>query len=286
MTTAIEFPPKHLHMVSEVLLARFCGPGRKLIALNVEHPTSRPLLRSPRQVAFTEELNPMSPTDFEGLWKPIEDRLGPAIDAVEAGTIFEAPTHLETMRECLALHWARSNTMERVARVARDHALAVEEQRLENHPELVSRAGLVPVGREGKKWVAKQRVAHVAANEFRHEVLAPERMMANFHKMREILRGQPFEVAVATDGEFIVGDTPAHAFDSDFVADVPLDRAKTLTMPIGRRHAVGMSVMSGYSELPTELVDVLNNVQVSTAVKRVMWHPDADVVDFVRSGLA
>lgn len=91
---------------------------------NVEYPSSRPLPRAPRQVAFTEELRPANPTDFEDLWKPIENRLGPAIGAVEAGTLFDEPSQLETMRECLALHLARSNTMERVGRVARDQAMA------------------------------------------------------------------------------------------------------------------------------------------------------------------
>lgn len=135
-------------------------------------------------------------------------------------------------------------------------------------------------------WVARQRVEYVAATQFRHEVLVPERMIANFERMREMLRGRPFEVAVATGAEFIIGDTPAHTFGSDFTADVPLEEAATLVMLVGRRHAVGMSVMTGYSAFPRELVDVLNGVQVSTAVKRVMWHPDADMAGFVRSALA
>ena len=235
------------------------------------------------------DLKPANPIDFEGIWQRAETAFPSVVAAIEAGTIHSEPELLDALRDCLAVHFARSNTIERVARAARDPVIASVTEHISRRPDLRSPAGLIPAGQEGRKVIADQWMDRQVTTRFRHEEIVPERMMAVYHTIRDFVFSQAVEIGVATGGEFLIGDTPALTFRSGRGFQVPLGEAEALFMPIGRKHVATLASANRYVPLPRDQVDGLNRAQAAAAHMHVMWHPNAEMDGFVqgvREGIA
>ncbi len=67
----------------------------------------QPHLRHPSEVAWRPDFVEHERTEVEELWQQTERRLPDALDAVEAGTVYELPEAAETLRRSIALHFMR-----------------------------------------------------------------------------------------------------------------------------------------------------------------------------------
>ena len=243
-------------------------------------------------MGFTTMVHPVDPAGFEAVWRQIEDRLPAAFDKVEAGTAVTDPVTVDLLRNCLAVHMARTKDLialhEGIWRVWADRnidALAQDRRTAESFRR--NRRGLVPVGpealrQEGQAIVGRS-VAAIEASSFR-----ADRMLELYREARKRLARVGLEIGVADSGEFLISDAPAQTLRAGspgvgFLRGVAWGNATTIIMPIGRRHLLAVGAQNAYLHLDRTAVDYLNRCQVQAAHEFVAWHPDADLRGFVEA---
>jgi hypothetical protein len=279
-------PPQKFHLLSQVVLRRFCDARGFLLALTVQYPERPPRQKGPGAVCYSRDLKPDDPFAFEALWQPVENRVGEAIDAVENGTVFSDERLVDILRGCLAVHFARSLSLEQVVRSASGDVLDRSEARMQQDGRLISLSGIVPAGPEGRSLIARGVRDHIEQGGFALPRLIPERFIENYPIALERVAEVPVEIAVAEEGEFLIGDAPAQTLNPGrvgIVGGVPWDQATAVVMPLGRRHVMRLGKANHYIPVLQMGVDNLNRVQALSAIERVMWHPEADLADFVRT---
>jgi hypothetical protein len=276
---------KDLHFVSKTVLSGFCNEGGRLERLDVKHPDTRPRLRTTTAVGYRNDLRPENPDEFEGYWHPMENAFSKAMGAVKDGSILEHEQLVEVLRDCLAVHFARSNRIERITRESREPALADATTEARNNLSLASPEGLVPIGVEARAAMARRTIDRIKETTFRHEVIAPQRMIAIYEQVKTRSAGNGVEILVAKDGEFIIGDTPAHTFHPERGIDVAWDDAMTVFMPIGHHHAISLGPASRFYDIDLVTMDLINRTQVATAEGIVAWHPEAKMEGYVKKVL-
>jgi hypothetical protein len=274
--------------VSQVILRRFCDRGGELTAYLVDSRRTKPL--GPAGLAYVQDLNPVDPIGFEQQWKAVEDRLPEALVAVDDGSIFASRRLVDLLRDCLAMHWARSYNLVLMYASMLPRILDHREREMLSDPmiEHVFRSqhrGLWPAGGESRA-LAAQYVRDRVANVFDASGFLSKRMLANFDEARARVAGVPLQIVVAGASEFLIGDSPAQSLNKDRagigpLGGIPWGEATTVTMPLGRRHAVALGPRNEYIELDQREVGIVNRFQLSVARRHVAWHPDADIERFV-----
>jgi hypothetical protein len=233
----------------------------------------------------------------------MEDRLPGVLQAVDDGTALGDPDALEVLRDCLAVHMARSRDLaaldDVVWRVAGPAAVDRLAARLAGDPRVADsfrlrHSGLEPAGREALVMEAKAiagellgtSTADVEASSFR-----ADRMLDLYQQARHRLDGAGVEIGVAREGEFLISDAPAQSLKAGHRGvgprgGVPWSTASTIVMPIGRRAFLGVGPQNAYFDIDRAQVDQMNRMQIASAYESVAWHPDADLLSFVRATLS
>jgi hypothetical protein len=133
-------PPhiKRQHVVSRVVLARFAVD--KIVEVEDVRKPGRWRPRSPSAVAYVKDYVRHDSAAVEAVWQQTETLLATALDELDEGGVPERGSRTEqTVKDCLALHWARSHSFKAAAdkaweRVRRAHA----EDLLARRPELLA----------------------------------------------------------------------------------------------------------------------------------------------------
>lgn len=99
--------PSKQHLLSKVLLRRFTNPALSGELRSFDLLYGKPRLKHPSAVAWRRGFVEDEPAEIEELWQQTEQRLSAALDAVEAGTVFQQPAVQETLRRTIALHFMR-----------------------------------------------------------------------------------------------------------------------------------------------------------------------------------
>ena len=279
----LHLPPKEFHLLSRVLLRRFAGYRGLLATLDPRHPNDWVRRKGPRAVCFTRDIKPDDPFAFEERWQPVEQHLPDAMSAVEAGTIFADDHLVGVLRRCLALHFSRSRTIELMSQAISPQMLENARERMLIDPLLTTGSGLVLTGDEGRAIMADDLVERVKGLGFRPEKQVPNHFIYYFALISRQLEGQPIEISVAMEGEFLIGDAPALTLDHQKGFGVPWMQANTHLMPLGRRHLIATGPTNRIFAAPSHFVESVNRAQVRSAHHHVMWHPDADLEAFVRT---
>jgi hypothetical protein len=252
-------------------------------------------------MGYTHRLHPDDPAAFEALWAATETQVPAALDAVEAGQAFDRPEIANVLRDLLALHMARSPDLIAL------HDWIWEQQRVPTTAGLARRLvidpgttasfrdrhfGLLPgpggLELEAGRLAAEiydRSVAGMEGSSFR-----ADRMVELFRQARSVVGRGGLEIGVAMEGEFLIGDAPAQTHPRGtggigVLGGTPWGKASTITMPIGRRHMLGLGPRDTYLDLDRGHVQELNRRQVMTAHRFVAWHPDADLLDHVLDAL-
>jgi hypothetical protein len=281
--------PARPHLVSRVILRRFCDEDHLLSRCALAHVQVRSV--GPDGVFRTARLHPDDPSLFEARWKEVEDSLPAALAAVDDGTLLGRPDLLVVVRQCVAIHMARSGDLLRVHDLATAVFRDAMLPRLRSDRRIRDRFrrehfGLEPAGPEAIE-IAARRAVEEARRQVEDSGFHAERMLASYDEALKVVDGKGLQVCVAAEGEFLIGDVPAQSLRKDHdgvgpLGGVPWSEATTIVMPIGRRHSVSLSRESEYLHLESAAVRYLNTVQVRAAHQSVAWHPEADFRGLVR----
>lgn len=289
--------PRKQHVVSRVLLKRFASRatptgGLELLEFNVRYGTER--LRPPAAVGYVMDYLTAAASQAEQYWGEVENRLPAALAVVDDETVFEHTEHVETLKDCLALHLARSRTFRAIYDRLVQPRLAQIWERLMSDPAAVAefRArhnGLWPAGPEALASVVTPAVEQaemtLSAQFFRDQV------MEHYEKARQLVAGTALQIARPEDGEFLIGDSPAQSLAAGStgigpLGGIPWDGGTTIILPLGPGHLLGRSKEYRWVSLDAAGVRKLNSAQVGSAQDRVMYRPGSGLGASVREILS
>lgn len=137
---------KRQHVVSRVVLARFSVDN--IVEVEDVRRPGRWRSKSPSAVAYVENYVRYDSVGAEAVWQQTETRLTTALDELEGGGSPQRGSESERIvKDCLALHWARSYSF----KAAADQAwLRVQQKSAENltrRPDLLAQAFAQQTGR-------------------------------------------------------------------------------------------------------------------------------------------
>lgn len=281
-------PTRKHHLVSRVILRQFCGSRTLLRAFDVQSGKTK--LVGPGGVCWIPRLRPADPVAFEAQWRPIEDRMPSAYEALERRE--ELDEHLsDLLRQCLAVHLARSLTIWHLhQRALASYQKAIEKTVLRKQQNLAhldrrfyARHGIWPAGPGLRDLAVDEELTQLPPI---LETMVPDGFVENYAKAVEIVGADRVGVCVAEEGEFLIGDAPAQSLSSDKPGVGPLGgvswgEATVIVMPISRHLAISTEPEGGYIALDAHGVQVLNQVEAASAFRHIIWHPSADFTDLV-----
>lgn len=276
------------HLISEVLLKRFCEPDRngdpKLTSQVLAY--GHPMSKSTGGVGFVKDFVRFKSGSLERLWKEIEDHLPPVFAALDAKDLAEDQTKI--LRETIALHWARRL----LARDMNNEAFAEAIDRS------VSKRSLMRLA-----WEKHHRVVTdpVALEEIRKEVFGPSetlnshgvllrnRIERTFRAAREFSRHGALKIYdVPPGGELIIGDNPVvvHDLKGHVAPRTALFDYGTMTMPMGPRVLVqidldGTGTATSFQTMTQDETDHFNRLQIDQAHSYVLYRSGSDLREFV-----
>jgi hypothetical protein len=283
------------HVVSQVLLRRFVRETPTATGVST-YSLQRGLLKGPRSTRNIGKL-----TDFvridgdttEELWQETESKMREALDAARTSALFKYPEHVQTLKDAVALHFARSlEVLEAHRRLWEEGVEAMVDNWKNNGVGLeslfYSRYGLFPpsgaVAREimATDLVAKTRRLYENGTIFRL------RVVDLFESVREASRNSGLQIIRPASGEFLIGDSPAFTIDAKrkrvgvLGGSAFLD-ATTVVLPLGPRRLAALSHKDEWVDapVPRAFVDQLNMLQAQKAQKQIYFRPGAHFVRFL-----
>jgi hypothetical protein len=278
---------KRFHLVSCTLIRQFCADGQT-VAMRLDHPDSPPKRRFPAGLCYVKDLHPSNPQAFEGVWRGPEDHFPEILASVESGTIHGDGRLPALLLDFVALHIARSESIRVMSDSILPQILDRQISAARYDPRLLQdyfqRTGLIVHGAEGRSTLTEQLRVRMEMR-IAQEPLIANQFVRQYERVADFLRGRSFDIIVASSGEFLLSDIPVALVRSNHpgvgtLGGVRVDGADQILMPLSRRHAVGISATDSYVEVPSAITEWLNHVQICSAQRRVMWHPDVDFHNF------
>ena len=284
-------PTEDQHTVTKCLLTRFTDPSSGTLK-SYYLPRGREYDNPPSRAGRAKKYIDHAPQAYEDYWNTeVENHLPAAFGAVDDETIFDHPDLVKVLKDCIALHWARSVAYKKSHEELLKSVTEQQKRRwLEDFKPVLEHAfylryGLYPAGIEA--------LDHI--NDLLHE--APEivtsgeffagRVKHYFEFARKRFTGSNLEVARPPTGrQFLIGDSPALCIakrNGQVYTKVPLVEAGTITLPIGPNHTIGLGKGGDkWIDLDGSHVTQLNAMQVNDAMTWVMYHPNSNLKLFVR----
>jgi hypothetical protein len=289
-------PVEGQHVVSKVILRRFVGVGGEsdglLYPFRLRYPNARHRLLGPDGCGKIENFVLYASASAERLWKETEDKLHGALAAVDAGTLLSSPEHLATIKDAIALHYARSKATRIVhVRIFVQAAAASRNLWLTDW-----RPRLEAAFYQAKGFYA---VGDQALERFLDEMMQPNLDMAAsgqlfrariediYLKARAFVSFSGLEVLMSGSSEFLIGDVPALTIPRNgtglgALGGTALGDARTVIMPLGPRHVVALARTSLSAELTPDQVATANAYQTRGALEYVYLRPGSGLEHFVR----
>lgn len=283
MTLVVPPPrPRKQHVVSQVLLRRFAVDGKVEVA-SLEYPNGPWLKRAPAAVGYVRDFVRADVSAVEQAWAEVEGRLAAAFSEVDQGGIIKAGGAIESaLRDCLALHWARSIPIRAAVDQAWLRVRARSFADLEGRPAVLDRAfqQLTGLHADGPE-------ARAIANEMLHE--GPEELQSGEHFAERVLfffecartKLAATHVAVydlpTIAGDLLLADSPVVTPNRSRTGwrpgQVALDDAVGFAMPIGPRVAISANDAPTRHTVSVAQVDELNQMQKLVADAHVFRRP-------------
>jgi hypothetical protein len=182
-------PPRKQHVVSQVLLRRFAVAGH-IEATALAHPDSGWRRRSPAAVGYVEDFVRANAEEVEQVWGEVESRLAPAlVDLDRGGSVESGGATEEALRDCLALHWARSRRVRAAADRAWDSVRTRSHADLATRPDLLDRSflqltGLHPAGPQARAIAIANDRLHEGPDDVRSGRHFADRVVEFFERAR------------------------------------------------------------------------------------------------------
>ncbi len=289
-------PVEDQHVVSKVVLRRFVGVDGEgdglLYPFRLRYPNARHRLLGPDGCGKIKNFVAYASASAERLWKKTEDKLPDALAAMDDGTLLSSPGHLATVKDAIALHYARSEATRIVhVRIFIQAAAASRNLWLTDW-----RPRLEAAFYQAKGFYA---VGDQALGRFLDEVMQPNldraasgklfraRIEDIYLKARAFVSSSGLEVLTSGSSEFLIGDVPALTIPRDgtglgALGGTALGDARTVIMPLGPRHLVALARTSISAELTPDQVASANAYQARGALDYVYFRPGSGLEHFVR----
>jgi hypothetical protein len=266
------------------------GSGWQLLPFDLRNPGRLHKLKSTRACGWAENFVAFESTSAEELWCAVERRAPAALAAVHAGTPFNDPRHVATLRDLVVLHYVRSHHYRDV------HTGAFERTRAGLVGELISAfpkqlrrealretglylSGPASLGAFAERLIERSSVVrdHKSGKLFRTSI------ENTFYKVQAMASTWGVEVLMPETGQFLIGDNPALTIrteGSTTTYGMAFGEAHTLVLPIGSRHLLALGPENVMGTIPRAVVDRLNTVQVHAAERYVYMHPKSGLQEF------
>ena len=242
--------------MSKVILRRFVGVDaegdRLLYPYRLRYPNVRHKLLGPDGCGKIKNFITYASASAERLWKETEDKLPDALAAVDDGTLLSSPERLDTIKDAVALHYARSQATRIVhvrifiqaAAASRNLWLTDWRPRLEAAFYRVKgfyAVGDQALGRFLDEMMQPSLDMAVSGQLFR------ERIEDIYLKTRTFVTSSGLEVLTPGSSEFLIGDVPALTIPRNGTGLGAL--GGTALMPLGPHHLVALARTSIRAEL-------------------------------------
>jgi hypothetical protein len=268
------------HLVSRVLLRRWAnyhnGPVSTLNLESYEEHTV-PV----EQLGSTQDLTAEGTVELEQVWsKTVERRLNHPLSLVESKEILDARNaeHLQYLKDCIALHWARSFAVTTVLRMLQPgFADRVATSVLRSYTPtaaLKAMTGLYVAG-FGAEDVFRQKVYDQFDSQLRRRFLR-DQFDKHYEEARRRMQDCSLEICHASSSEFVLSDCPVVTWDKDrdiagVLFGAAWGEADVIFMAVGPKYVVALSKTGRYRELTEAEVVHLNKLQVRSAYKEIFY---------------
>ena len=230
---------KRQHVVSKVVLARFAVDG--IVEVEDVRRPGRWRPKSPSAVGYVEDYVRHDSAGAEAVWQRTETLLATVLDELDAGVVPERGSRTEqTVKDCLAIHWARSHSFKAAADKAWETVRRASAEDLARRTEVLAR---VYAQRTGRNDPTPQDLADV--NDDLHQ--GPEDVIDGRHFSKRVRHFYAEAQAKFADRSLEVGQCLPETPDlviSDNPVVTPSRRKPGLNaeqgVALGDAHAVGM----------------------------------------------
>lgn len=277
---------KEPHLVSRVVLRAWVGDDGQLVRYDLR--SGKSTLTGPDGMGFTRDLALGEAPGFEGTWSAFENAWPEARDAVERGTALADEAVLAVLRECIAVHIARTHDLLLVHRETTKRTVEASTDSIAADPTL-SAIFLHRHGRNAEGPEELRDLARLLLEEARREVEASsftaDSIVEAYEGARRIVDGQGVEIYEAAEGEFLIGDAPAQTVGESLdelgpLEGIPWAQAQSIVMPVTRRHTIALGPENVLLTVAQDDVDRLNAAQIRAAHAHVAWHHEAGLEAF------
>ena len=272
------------HVVSRVVLCRFEDPTTHLIG---NHSLQYGLQPStgPGGLGWVRDFVKIDSTATEELWGKTESKLPDAVAAADTQTLFNSTEHVATIKEVIALHYARSIDVLAQYEDLWQQMLTTKRAELATNPAATDAIYALKSGDRTGKPDAAMREALAEewlqglTNLYETGVGFRFRVQHYFHAATALIRSAGLEVLRPPAGsEFLIGDVPVTTTDATghargVAAGIPIGSAATVAMPLGPRLLVALGPKDLYAELDPNHVERLNTWQIEAAKSAVYFRP-------------
>ena len=271
--------PVRQHLVSRVLLRRWSnhrnGPVAKLDLITLDEKVDKV-----DDLGCVDDLVIVGAEHAERRWQEVEKRLPYAFQQLDDGQLLNDQKAVETVKECLALHYARALALAVMLNQVQDQAAGRVVDRLLGHVSantaLYAITGLiVPSGAEDP---LREKVRQLFEAHLQLQGFLGRQFLEHFDRARAKTAPFQLEVVTAQDHEFVIGDIPVITYDRDADAvgvlnGAPWGNADAIFMALGPRHLVALANTARTTVATSDQVVQLNRLQIRGAVREVYFRP-------------
>jgi hypothetical protein len=289
---------KNQHVVSRVLLKRFArksgSEGWQLHSFDMKHPERPPKEKGPMGCGVVPNFLRYASQSAEDLWKEVEDRLPPALAAVDDESIVSRPEHLSTIKDTLALHFVRSIQMTTVHEWAWRMTQASLRRQLLSRPDIIEqilreRANIAASG-SGAFNIIFDELQSSTQQFVDSGAMLRGRIEHMYAKTREMIDHAGLEIIKVTRGELMIGDVPAVSLKKGHptvgvLGGVALQGATTVVLPLGRHTCAALARENEVLHVGEDKVEIINRVQLQASHQYVYFNPASGFERFTRLNL-
>jgi len=268
------------HLVSRVLLRQWENTRNGGIS-SLDLQTYEEKTDSIKKFGSIEDLVTQGTEELEQVWSnEVEKKLNHPFKLVKDGTILELSNsqHLDYIKDCMALHWARSFTITVILRAMMpQYADQIATSMLRTYTPtqgVKELTGLYVTG-FGAEDVFRQKIYEEFDKNIQNGFLK-EQFNTHYAEAKKRMQANSLEICHASASEFVLSDCPVVTWDkARNIAGVLYGAAWTdadsIFMAINPKYVVALSKVGKYRELNEGEVVQINKLQVMAAYKEIFY---------------